>query len=79
MVMKQTLTGFVAGVALMGALTIAVGQPRHPHIKAAVDALAAAQQELKEAAHDFCGHRADALRDTDAVLRQLRMAMACAR
>ena len=79
MVMKQTVTAFLAGMAVMGALTIAVGQPRHPHIRAAVDALATAQQELKEAAHDFCGHRADALRDTDAALRQLRLAMACAR
>jgi hypothetical protein len=77
--MKNTLKGFLAGMAVMGALTFAVAQPRHPHIRAAVGALDAARQELQEAAHDFCGHRAQALKDTDAALRQLRLAMECAR
>jgi hypothetical protein len=77
--MKNSLTGFLAGMVVMGALTFAVGQPRHPHIRAAVGALEAAQQELREAAHDFCGHRKEALRDTDAALRQLRLAQECAR
>jgi hypothetical protein len=77
--MKNSLTGFLAGMIAMGALTFVAGQPRHPHIRAAVNALEGAQQELKEAAHDFCGHRKDALRDTDAALRQLRLAMECAR
>ena len=77
--MKNSLTGFLAGMIVMGGLTFAIGQGRHPHIRAAVNALEAAQQELKEAAHDFCGHRKDALRDTDAALRQLRFAMECAR
>jgi hypothetical protein len=75
--MKNTLKGFLAGMAVMGALTFAIGQPRHPHIHAAVGALEAAQQELREAAHDFCGHRAQALKDTDAALRQLRQAVQC--
>jgi hypothetical protein len=75
--MKNALKGFLAGMAVMGTLTFAVAQPRHPHIRAAVGALEAAQQELREAAHDFCGHRAQALKDTDAALRQLRQAMAC--
>jgi hypothetical protein len=77
--MKNTLKGFLAGMAVMGALTFAVAQPRHPHIRSAVGALEAAQQELKEAAHDYCGHRAQALKDTDAALRQLRQAMECNR
>jgi hypothetical protein len=77
--MKNSLTGFLAGMVVMGGLTFVVGQPRHPHIRAAVNALEAAQQELKEAAHDFCGHRRDALRDTDAALRQLRLAVECAK
>lgn len=75
--MKNTLTGFLAGMAVMGGLTVALGQGRHPHIRAAVGALQAAQQELREAAHDFCGHRAQALKDTDAALRQLRVALEC--
>jgi hypothetical protein len=77
--MKNTLTGFLAGMVVMGGLTFAIGQPRHPHIRAAVGALEAAQQELREAAHDFCGHRKDALRDTDSALKQLRFALECAR
>jgi hypothetical protein len=77
--MKNSLTGFLAGMVVMGGLTFVVGQPRHPHIRAAVGALEAAQQELREAAHDFCGHRKDALRDTDAALKQLRFAMECAK
>ena len=75
--MKNTLKGFLAGMAFMGALTYAVAQPRHPHIRAAVGALESARQELQEAAHDFCGHRAQALKDTDAALRQLRQAVQC--
>ena len=77
--MKQTLKGFLAGMAMMGALTFAVGQPRHPRIRAAVRALGDARGELKGAAHDFCGHRAKALADTDAALVQLRLALECAR
>ncbi len=76
---KNTLKGFLAGMAVMGALTFAVAQNRHPHIHAAVGALEAAQQELQEAAHDFCGHRAQALKDTNAALRQLRLAQQCAK
>ena len=63
----------------MGALTFAVGQPRHPRIRAAHHALEEARIELKEAAHDFCGHRVKALAATDAALTQLGLAMQCAR
>jgi len=77
--MKNILKGFLAGMAVMGAMTFAVAQPRHPRIHAAVSALESARIELQEAAHDFCGHRAQALKDTDAALRQLRFALECAR
>ena len=77
--MKQTWKPFLAGMAMMGALTFAVGQPRHPRIHAAVRALEDARIELKEAAHDYCGHRAKALGATDAALAQLNMALQCAR
>src|SRR5260370_26015592 len=77
--MKNALNGIWAEMAVMGALTFLVAQPRHPHIRAAVGSLQAARQELQEAAHDFCGHRAQALKDTDAALRQLRLAMSIAR
>jgi hypothetical protein len=57
--------------------TAPVGE--HPHIRAAVDELREARNELQHAAHDFCGHRAEALRDTQAALNQLQAALACAR
>jgi hypothetical protein len=50
-----------------------------PRIHEAVRALEAARAELQEAKHDFCGNRRNALRDTDAALRQLRAAEACDR
>lgn len=53
--------------------------PPHPHIEAAVSELREARMELEKAAHDFCGHRAEALRDTDVALKQLQEALRCAR
>ncbi len=32
--------------------------PEHPHIRAAVAELREAREELRTAAHDFCGQRA---------------------
>jgi acyl-CoA reductase-like NAD-dependent aldehyde dehydrogenase len=52
---------------------------RHPRIHAAAEALREARQELKEAAHDFCGHRAEALEQVDRAIKQLHEAEACAR
>ena len=53
--------------------------PEHPHIRAAVAELREARNELEHAAHDFCGHRAQALKDTQVALNQLQAALACAR
>ena len=77
--MKHNWKSFLAGMAVMGALTFAVGQPRHPRIHTAVRALQDARVELKEAAHDYCGHRAKALSATDEALAQLNRALECAR
>ena len=52
---------------------------RHPHIYAAANELHAAQEELRTAAHDFCGHRVNAMRDVGAAEKQLRAALACDR
>ena len=52
---------------------------RHPHIRGAINELREARAELQQAAHDFCGHRVDALRDTQAALNQLQQALACDR
>jgi hypothetical protein len=52
---------------------------RHPHIRAAINELREAQAELRTGAHDFCGHKVDAMRDVAAAERQLQAALACDR
>lgn len=84
--MKRQFLRFAPWVALMVLGVIGTSRPantepqeRHPRIRAAVDALRDAQEYMRTAAHDFCGHRVQAMRDTDAALRQLRLAMECDR
>ena len=87
MLTKKTFLRFGPWVLLLAIGTIATPRyantapppPAHPHIQAAVNELRDARVELEKAAHDFCGHRADALRDTDVALRQLQEALRCAR
>ncbi len=51
----------------------------HPHIHRAVHELKDARVELKEAKHDFGGHREKALRDVDYAIEQLELALKFAR
>ncbi len=51
----------------------------HPHIRAAVGELREAREELRTAAHDFCGHRKEAVEATNAALKQLQLALECDR
>ena len=51
----------------------------HPHMRTAIDELREARRELETAARDFCGHRAEAVRATDAALKQLQLALDCDR
>lgn len=62
-----------AGVAGSLAFTPARLEP-HPHIRSALVELTAARNELKSAAHDFGGHRVEAMRAVDAAIKQLRIA-----
>jgi hypothetical protein len=48
---------------------------RHPHIRAAIRELQEARRELHTAAHDFGGHRAEALEAVDNAIKQLRVAL----
>jgi hypothetical protein len=48
----------------------------HPRIARAIESLRDARQYLKEAPHDFGGHRVEALRATDEAIRQLNFALA---
>lgn len=69
----------VAVMSMPQAARTAPPPERHPRIHAAIEALREAREELKAAAHDFCGHRAEALEETDRAIRQLHEAQACDR
>ena len=47
----------------------------HPEIRAAIRSLEAAREHLRVAAHDFGGHRVEALAAIDNALAQLRLAL----
>ena len=51
------------------------GGEQHPHIRAALHELEEAKKELQTAAHDFGGHRAEALEAVDNAIKQLRQAL----
>jgi len=55
------------------AFTPATIEP-HPHIRGAISELQEARKELQTAAHDFGGHRVDAIKAVDNALKQLRLA-----
>jgi hypothetical protein len=88
--MKKQIFRFGPWVLLMVIGTIAVPRtantapapvppPEYPHMRAAANELREAKNELEHAAHDFCGHRADAVRATDAALKEINTAIACRR
>jgi hypothetical protein len=48
---------------------------RHPHIHRAIAELREARKELKEADHDFKGHRDEAVEEVDKAIRQLEICL----
>ena len=50
----------------------------HPMIRRAINALHSAKTDLQNAAHDYCGHRVEALEATNNALSQLQQARDCA-
>ena len=48
---------------------------QHPHIRAALQELRDAKQELQTAAHDFGGHRVEAVQAVDNAIKQLQIAL----
>jgi len=85
--MKRQMLRFAPWVALMilgvaGSARLANTAPppeRHPHIRAALRELREANEELRTAAHDFCGHRKEAMEKTEEARHQLELALECAR
>jgi hypothetical protein len=55
----------------------ATGGERHPNIYRAINALGAAEGDLQNAAHDYCGHRVEALGAVQNALSQLKLAIQC--
>ncbi len=51
------------------------GHGQHPAIQAAIRALERAKADMQAAAHDFGGHRADALAACDTAIAQLQLAL----
>jgi hypothetical protein len=69
-----------AAIAAPAPAAMAVPMPeRCPSIHEALHALEAAERDMHEARHDFCGHRRDAMQATHAAIEQLREAEACDR
>jgi hypothetical protein len=51
------------------------GRGHHPAIRAAIVSLERAKAEMQAAAHDFGGHRVDAIAACDTAIAQLRLAL----
>ena len=49
----------------------AAAREPHPEIREAIASLRRAKEHLEHAAHDFGGHRVEAIRATDAAIHQL--------
>jgi hypothetical protein len=74
--MKHRITSSFAVLAML--LMLSSPSPaagRHPQIHAALEALQRAKMHLQEAAHDFGGHRADAIHAIDEAQRQLEICL----
>ena len=84
--MRRQILRFAPWVVLMAMGLIGTSRPantepqeRHPRLHAALDALRDANEYMRAAPHDFCGHKVEAMRATDAAIRQIELARACER
>ncbi|MFZ0821794.1 MAG: hypothetical protein WAM91_17150 [Candidatus Acidiferrales bacterium] len=62
-----------ASTAAPAATTAAPAPAPHPEITRALEALRNARAHIKDARHDFGGHRAEALEKVDAAIHQLEI------
>ena len=70
--MKSKLITLFSVFTLLLAMSPATpAAERHPQIRAAIRSLEAAKDHLQHAAHDFGGHRAEAIEAIDQAHRQL--------
>lgn len=80
-------TGALSAVMALGIVshsTVAVADPQltirseemaHPRLVKAIHEMREALNELREAPHDFGGHKAAAMRDTEAAIHSLKKAL----
>jgi len=74
--MKTRAMGLLTIFCLFLALTpTSPAGERHPQIREALRALDGAKDHLEHAAHDFGGHRVDAIRAIDEAHRQLEICL----
>lgn len=67
--------GKVVTAANLTATPNAAPAEQHPEIRDALAALRTARAHLEHAAHDFGGHRVDAIKATDEAIRQLEICL----
>jgi hypothetical protein len=72
---KRVLPSFAVLALMMVLSSPSPAAGRHPEIERALGALSAARDHLNHAAHDFGGHRVDAIRAIDEADRQLRICL----
>jgi hypothetical protein len=64
---------FAGGALFAGAAAPAMAGQKHPHLRAALGELRDAKKELKQADHDFQGHRAAAIKAIDEAIKQIEI------
>jgi len=73
---------FFVGIITMAARTVNSESPigkeasEHPRIAKAIDALEDAIHYMREAPHNFGGHKAKAIEDSERAVKQLKLALA---
>lgn len=68
----KTPAAVVSAAASQPAAEPAAAPEPHPEIREAIAALRRAKDHLEHAAHDFGGHRVEAIKATDEAIRQLQ-------
>jgi len=74
----KRIPSYFAALAVMLVLATAPAsssRERHPEIRAALDALRSARAHLAAAAHDYHGHRAQAMQHVDAAIHEAEICM----
>lgn len=72
---KKWITACTALALMLAMSPVSIAEPRHPEIREALESLHHAKEHLEHAAHDFGGHRVDAIHAIDEAIHQLEICM----